>query len=145
MADLTYVPFQCFVEDVAEGVHNLGSDTLYLTLSNTAPTAATDDELVDITQIAAGNGFTTGGQALTVTSSSQTGGTYTLVITSDIVWTASGGNIATFQYLVLYNGTATNDELIGYWDIGSAQNITDGSTYTAGLSGQTLLTIAPPA
>jgi hypothetical protein len=143
MANLTYVPFQCFVEDIAEKVHNLGADTLRVALSNTAPTAATDDEFTDITEISGGNGYTAGGEALTVTSSSQTSGTYSLVITSDIVWTASGGNIAAFRYIILYNDTATNDELIGYWDIGSEQNITTGSTYTAAFSGQTLIQIAP--
>jgi hypothetical protein len=143
MSNLTYVPFQCFVEDIAEKVHNLGADTLRVALSNTAPTAATDDEFTDITEISGGNGYTAGGEALTVTSSSQTSGTYSLVITSDIVWTASGGNIAAFRYIILYNDTAINDELIGYWDIGSEQNITAGSTYTASFSGQTLIQIAP--
>lgn len=139
MANLTGTKFQCFIEDVLEKVHNIGSDTLKLALSNTAPTAATDDEFVDITEISAGNGYTAGGETLTVTSSSQSAGTYSLVITSNVVWTASGGNIAAFRYLVLYNDTATNKELIAFWDIGSEQNITDGSTYTANLAGQTLI------
>lgn len=142
MADLTYNRFNSFSEAIAEKIHNLGSDTLRVALSNTAP-VATNTQFSNITEIAAGNGYTANGEALTVTSSSQTAGTYTCVITSDIVWTASGGNIAAFQYIVVYNDTATNDELIGYWDIGSAQNITDGSTYTAAFSGQTLITITP--
>ena len=88
MANLTSVEFHCYVEDVNEGVHDLGSDTQKLVLSNTAPTQATDDELADITQISAGNGYTTGGEALTVSSSSQTSGTYSLAIGANVVWTA---------------------------------------------------------
>lgn len=141
MATLSYIKFYCFVEDLAEKVHNLGSDTLKVALSNTAPVQATDHEFADITEISAGNGYTAGGESLTVTSSSQSGGDYSLVITSNVQWTASGGNIAAFRYIVLYNDTATNDELIGYWDIGSEQNITDGSTYTANFSGQTLISL----
>ena len=114
----SFVKFQCFIEDVFEKVHNLGSDTLKLALSNTAPTAATDDEFTDITEISDGNGYTAGGEELTVTSSSQSSGTYSLVITSDIVWTATGA-VGPFRYIVLYNSTASNDELIGYWDYGS--------------------------
>lgn len=139
MADLTYVKFQSFVEAVFEGKHNLGSDTLKLALSNTAPSASGDALFADIAEISAGNGYTAGGETLTVTSSSQTGGTYSLVITSNITWTASGGNIAQFRYIILYNDTATNDELIGYWDIGSAVDLTDTDPYTANLAGTTLI------
>lgn len=138
MASLTYIKFNSFIEAIMEKVHNLGSDTLKVMLTNVAPTAA-NTQKSDLTEISAGNGYTAGGETLTVTSSSQTAGTYTLVITSNIVWTASGGSIAAFRYIVVYNDTATNDELIGFWDIGSEQNITDGSTYTASFAGQTLI------
>ena len=129
----TFTKFHCFTEDVAEKVHNLGSDTLKVALTNTAPTASTDHELVDITQISAGNGYTTGGTAVTITASSQTSGTYKLV-GNDVVFTASGGSIGPFRYVVLYNDTATNDELIGYWDYGSAATLADTETFTVDFS-----------
>ena len=65
--------FQAFVEHVAEGVHNLGSDTLKVMLTNTAP-LATNSVKADLTEIAAGNGYTAGGGTLTVSSSAQTAG-----------------------------------------------------------------------
>lgn len=142
MADLTYVGFHCFVEDAFEGVHNLGANTLKIALSNTAPVASTDDEFADITEIAAGSGYTAGGEILAVTSSTQTGGAYSLVITSDVEWVASGGAIATFRYLVLYNDSATNKELIGYWDIGSATDIAEGNNFIADLDAKTLISLA---
>ena len=120
--------FNQFVEDLAHKVHNLGSDTLKLALSNTAPNA-TDATLSDITQIAAGNGYTTGGFTLTVSASAQSGGTYKLTI-DDITITASGGAIATFRYFILLNDTPTSpaDPLIGWWDYGSAVDLGDGQS-----------------
>jgi hypothetical protein len=120
--------FNAFVEAVTEKAHNLGSDTLKVMLSNTAP-AAGNSVKADITEISAGNGYTAGGTAASITSSSQTGGTYKLVL-ADVVFTASGGSIGPFRYVVLYNDTATNDELIGWWDYGSSITLLTGETFT---------------
>lgn len=136
----TFNKFNSFVEAEAEKVHNLGSDTLKVALTNSAP-VATNTVLANITQIANGNGYTTGGTATTISSSAQTSGTYKLVIT-DVVFTASGGSMGTFQYLVLYNDTASNDELIGWADYGTALTLTDGSTLTVSFDASAgLLTI----
>lgn len=137
----SFVKFYSFVEAVAEKVHNLGADTLKVALTNTAPTAATDTQLSNITQIANGNGYTTGGTAATISSSAQTTGTYKLVL-ADVVFTASG-SLGPFRYAVLYNDTATNDELIGYWDYGSSVTLASGETFTVDFDGTTgVLTLA---
>ena len=107
---------------------NLGSDTLKVALTNSAP-LATYNQLSQITQISGTNGYTTGGTAATISSSAQTSGTYKLVL-ADVVFTASGGSIGPFQYAVLYDDTATNDELIGYWDYGTNITLTNGNTFT---------------
>lgn len=120
--------FNSFVEAIAEKVHNLQSDTLKVALTNTLPVSS-NTVLANITQISNGNGYTTGGSAATVSSSSQTSGVYKLVL-ADVSWTASGGSIGPFQYAVLYNDTATNDELIGWWDYGTALTLTNGNTFT---------------
>lgn len=134
---LTFTKFYVFTEDLAEKVHNLGSDTLKVLLTNTAPDATTDDEKADISgELSTAYGYTSGGATLTVTTSAQTTGTYYL-IANDVTWTASGGSIGPFRYCVLYNDTATNDELIGYWDIGYSVTVTDGNTFTIDLD-QTL-------
>lgn len=124
----TFNKFNSFVEAIAEKAHNLGSDTLKVMLTLTAP-AATNTVKADLTEISAGNGYTAGGTAASITSSSQTSGTYKLVL-GDVVFTASGGSIANFRYAVLYNDTATNDELIGYWDYGSTVTVATGETFT---------------
>jgi hypothetical protein len=119
--------FFSFTEAVAEKVHNLGSDTLRVALSNTAPSQS-NTQLSQITQIANGNGYTTGGAAASITSSSQTSGTYRLVL-GDVVFTATG-SVGPFRYAVLYNDSATNDELIGWWDYGSSITLNSGETFT---------------
>lgn len=124
---LAFNKFNSFVENVAEKVHNLGADTLKIVLTNTAP-VATNTVLANITQISAGNGYSTGGNTLTTSSSAQTSGVYKLVC-SDSTFTATGGSIANWRYIVLYNDTATNDELIGWWDYGSVITLGSGDSF----------------
>jgi len=119
----TYTKFDCFVEDVCEKVHDLGSDTITVALTNTAPTAATDDQLSDITEI---DYTDCSARAITTTSSSQTSGTYSLVL-ADLTLTSSG-TVGPFRYVILYNDDATNDELIGYYDYGSSITLNDTET-----------------
>jgi hypothetical protein len=124
----TFNKFNSFVEAVAEKVHNLGADTLKVLLTNSAP-VATNTQKTDLTEIGAGNGYTAGGTAASISSSAQSSGTYKLVL-ADVVFTASGGSIGPFRYAVLYNDTATNDELIGWWDYGSSITLATTETLT---------------
>jgi hypothetical protein len=124
----TFNKFQPFVEALAEKAHNLGSDTLKVVLTNSAPTASMA-ALSEITQVANGNGYTTGGTAATISSSTQSSGTYKLVL-ADVVFTASTGTIGPFRYAALHNDTSTTDLLIGYWDYGSSITLQDTETFT---------------
>ena len=134
-----YNKFNSFVEAVHEKKHDLSIDVFKIMLTNVAP-VATNSIKTDWTEIAAGNGYTAGGTAVTVSASSQTGGSYTAVLSGDTVFTASGGNIANFQYAVLYNDTATNDELVSWWDYGSSITPADGETFTVSTNAVTLIT-----
>jgi hypothetical protein len=135
--------YNVFVEDLAEKVHNLGADTLKVALSNTAPNAGTHASLSDITEISPGNGYTAGGNSASVTSSSQTSGTYKLVLGDPATWSASGGSIGPFRYAVLYNDTSTGDRLIGWWDYGTSITLADGESFTVDFNPSSgVLTIA---
>ena len=130
-----YNKFQPFVENLAEKVHNLGSDTLKVLLTTSAPSAANSVK-ADLTELGAGNGYTAGGTAATISSSAQTSGTYKLVL-ADVVFTASGGSIGPFRYAVLYNDTPTSpaDPLILFWDYGSSITLAATETFTVDFDG----------
>lgn len=137
----TFNKFQAFVENLAEKKIDLGSDTLKVMLTNTAP-VATNSQKSDLTEISAGNGYASGGTSATISSSAQTTGTYKLVL-ADVVFTASGGAIGPFRYAVLYSDTSTNDLLIGWWDYGSSVTLSDTETFTIDFSSDNgVLTLA---
>jgi hypothetical protein len=136
----TYTKFDQFVADCANGVHNLGSDTLKIMLTNAAP-LVTNTVKANLTEIAGGNGYTAGGATVTVTSSSQSSGVYSLV-GNDVVITASGGSVGPLRYAVLYNDTPTSpaDPLIAFWDYGSSVTLASGETLTVDF-GANILTV----
>lgn len=130
-----YTKFNSFVEALAEKVHNLGSDQLVVALTNIAPSAS-NTVLANITQISYIN---LSSRNITTSSSSQTSGTYSLVL-ADLTLTASG-SVGPFRYVVIYNDTAINDELIAYYDYGSAVTMATGETFLIDF-GASLFTLA---
>lgn len=126
--------FNAFVADMPNKVHNLGSDTIKFLLTNVLP-VATNAIKTDITEIAAGSGYTAGGATATLTSSTQSSGTYKYIASlASPTWTATGA-MATFRYVVAYNSTAASGNLIGWWDNGSGVSLTSTQTFTVALDG----------
>lgn len=133
----SFVKINSFVENVAEGKINLGGTGLTLALTNTAHTAAWD-ELADLTQVS----YTyLSARVLTVSASSQTSGTYKLVI-DDITLTATG-TVGPFRYIYIYDDASTGDKLIGYYDYGSSITMENGDTLLINFDGTNgVITIA---
>ncbi len=129
---VAYNKFNQFVQDLANKVHNLGSDTLKIMLTNTAP-VATNAVKADITEITAQNGYSAGGGTVGITSDTQTSGTDKLIPSGNVVFTASGGSFGPFRYAVLYNSTPVAGPLIGWWDYGSSISVNNGNTFTVQL------------
>jgi len=129
----TFTKVLSFPEAVAEKVHNLGSDTLTVALTNTTP-VTTWTQLSDLTEVSYTNLST---RVITTASSSSSAGTYTLAL-ADLTLTASGGSVAGFRYVYIYNDTATNDELIGYADYGSELVLADTETLTLDFNASTI-------
>lgn len=119
------------MEHLAEGVHNFSSDstcTITVALCNAAnaPSASADSVLADLTTIAYTN---LSSRVVSVSTSSQTSGTYRLIL-NDLTLSASGGSAAAFRYVVLYNDDPTSpaDPLIGYYDYGSDLTLASGES-----------------
>lgn len=104
-----------------------------------APTADTNT-LSQLTEIAAGNGYTTGGYQLSRNSTDFDTLTEDdtldkgLVQVKDVSWTASGGSIpgsgsgARYAVLTDDNATVGSREVYLWWDLTSARTATTGQT-----------------
>jgi len=134
----TFTKINSFVENLAEKLIDLSGNGLTVALTNTAHTAGWD-ELADLTQVSYAN---LSSRVITVSASSQTSGTYKLVLT-DLVLTSSGGNTGPFQYVYVYDDSSTGDKLIAYYDYGSALTLQDSDSLTLNFDGTNgVLTIA---
>ncbi|MEI9410702.1 hypothetical protein [Mesorhizobium salmacidum] len=129
---VAYNKFQPFSEALAEKLHNLGSDQLKIALCDAAHApVAGNAQLSDLTQVSYTN---LSSRNVTTSTSAQTGGTYKLTL-ADLVLLASGGSVAPFRYAVLYNDTAANDELIGWFDYGADLTLLSGNSFTIDFDG----------
>jgi hypothetical protein len=118
-----------FVLNIGNKVFNLSTDQLKVALTNTAPTASTINQYSDITSPLATTNLSGGSPFnLTTTSYTQTSGTAKLII-ADLVLTATG-SVGPFRYIILYSDTATNKEVIGYYDYGSSVTMASSDTFT---------------
>jgi hypothetical protein len=149
----SYVKYEVFAgTDLPNKVHDIlgtagsGADTLKVMLSNTAPNVSTHTVRADVSELSTANGYTSGGQS-TANAGVASSGTLTVTGTN-VTWTASGGSIGPFQYVILYNDTPTSpaDPLIAYWNYGSALTLNDGESFTVkfnnGSSSGTMFTLA---
>lgn len=126
--------FNIFLENLGNKTESLknGGDVIKVYLTDAAP-VATNTVFNTPADISAGNGYTAGGNAATVTSWTQTSGTLKWIVASPTLWTAVGGTIGPFRYAVLYDSTTTR--LIGYYDYTAEVTLQIGDTFTVTLDG----------
>lgn len=122
--------FDKFEGFLAKKFIDFSADTFKAVLSNTSPTQTTDDELADITQIANGTGYTTGGVTLANVAFTEVSAGVWKFTSDPFSWTSSGAGMATFRYIAIYSDTSTNDKLVGWADRGSAATLPAGTVYT---------------
>lgn len=121
-----YNKFNSFTNDVLDAKHNFSSNAFKVMLTNTAP-VVTNSLKADLTEIGAGNGYTAGGTATTITKSTASG--VSKVVGTNVVFTATGA-VGPFQYAVLYNDTTPNKPLIAWWDYNSPVTLANTETLT---------------
>ena len=124
MPAVAYNKFTPAIESMQEA-GNAGSDSYAIKLGT-----AVDQAAGTFTEVANGNGYTTGGNSVTVSSSTQSGGVFKLVLIDPAVWTASGAGFS-FRYAILTNTTTGTN--IAYWDYGSSQAVAAAETVTVDL------------
>lgn len=138
----SFQKFNQFTADVLGGVHNFGSHTFKVMLTNTAP-VATNSTKSNLTEISAGNGYTAGGTASSISLSTSSG--TAKATAADVTFTASGGTIGPFRYAAFYNDTPTSpaDPLVGFFDYGSSITLADGESFLVDFDGSAgVLTVA---
>jgi hypothetical protein len=123
MATLNF--FRPFKTNLIAGEFDFTSDstcTVTVALTNSAP-AATYEELSEITQIT----YTSlSSRVVTNVSQTESGGVVSFNC-DDLTLTASG-SVGPFRYVVLYDDDATNDKLIGWYDLGSSITLLENQT-----------------
>lgn len=140
MARNDWVTFEEFGKDLSNKVHNLGSDTFKVALidNSTPPTAAdASPQWSDYSgNEVSGTGYTAGGETLSGTSIAEAGGVTTFDDTGNVTWSQDGAGPTNIYWAILYNDTASNDEAIGFLDMGGAVSLQDGDvTITWNASG----------
>lgn len=114
--------------------------TYYLALATSAATPSKVSNLwSEMTEIATGNGYTSGGSALTAATNftvTEVDGASVgaKVIADDVTWTASGGNIPASgsgaRWALLLDGNISTSNILSYFDLVSDRTVSDTQTLT---------------
>lgn len=137
------------IEYAGDGTIDYDGDTfnmgLWLSTSNIATTSV-DGYAAVTNEHANGNGYTTGGQAITSPTWTESSGTVTFDC-EDQVWTASGGSILA-RFAGIYDDTVTTpvaDPMICHSLLNNAPadvEATDGNTFTVAIHASGVFTVA---
>lgn len=93
------------------------------------------ENFADLNEISAGNGYTTGGETVTLDSSGfdvladDSGNSRQYLQLADVQWTASGGSIAAAGAALVMTDSGT-DKVWAVFDFGGTVTATDGGTFT---------------
>lgn len=122
--------FNLTVEDWLKAATNYSLDTFKALLTNTAP-VATNHVYSDIsaTEVANGNGYTTGGATITMGLSNSSGTETVTASAASPTWTATGA-VGPFRYVAVYDSSASTKTLQAWFDYGSSISLASGDTFT---------------
>lgn len=127
--------------NMARGLFDLATDTLRVYLSNAAPVASQDNDKADLAEIASGNGYVSNGLDIANVASRAAATAVTSIRTATgVSWTATGGAIASFRYIVMFDDTHVSNLLLGWWDYGSQVSLAAAESFTVAF-GASVLTI----
>lgn len=123
----TLVLFEEFSLNIANGVHDMDDDTFNIALITDAVVAVAATASPDIstfTQVATGNGYTTGGLALTTTFL-EAGGVATFSSTGGpSAWTQNGSGPTDIFQGIIYNTSAAATDAVGFIEMTTDNGVT---------------------
>jgi hypothetical protein len=122
---------------------NAPADTYKLMLCTSATFTATDTTLAGITktEVANGNGYTTGGAALTNVAVTTVTTNDAKFDADDVTWTASGAALSAAK-AILYNDTDANDPPLAMIDFGGTETAGDGTDFIVTWSASGIFTFS---
>ena len=121
--------FEGFVLAVGKGVHDLSSDTIMCALITSSATAPDETEAdprwgaggsrdFSSDEVTPGGEYSTGGISIGTTSWTISSNKPTFDADTDPSWAQDASNPTNARYAILWNDSATNDEAIGFIDLG---------------------------
>jgi hypothetical protein len=151
----TFSKVNDFVENLAGPIDSTsGADTWKFELCSTAPTSGTNvvtdgnGVIANVAPITYTNYADDLSAARTFTNATltrdQSGGTFTLDYNADIVITATGGAMNTWQYIPMFDDTVSSpiiDPVLGFWDHGSAIVLAQNETATIAFNASGIYTL----
>ena len=131
MARNDWVMFEEFSLDLANGVHNLGSNTFKVGLvDETTPvpvSTSVEPEWTDFSgNEVSGTGYSAGGATLSGTSTAEAAGVTTFDDTGNVTWSQNGAGPTNIYWAILYNDSAASKECVGFLDMGGPVSLQDG-------------------
>lgn len=133
---------------LAKKAIDMDNDSLKVALIDDTYTPNADDDTFETgsdpfdSEIANGNGYTTGGVVVAGSSTDSDANDNAVIDIANPEWTAADGDIGPFRYAVLWDDTATNDPIIYIFDLGAAVTISDGDTWSINIDANGLFTMA---
>ena len=130
---VAWVYFDSFKTNTINGTGIIDFDTnlikIALVSNSNPPDINVDDFWDDLsaTEMASGNGYTTGGETLGTKTIGEVGGVVTFDA-ADVMWASNGAGFSTARFAILYydSTVASTSNLIAHLDFGSDKGNTTG-------------------
>lgn len=144
MAAGAWTPTNTTTLKIANGTFDFDSDTWLMALfTSSSNLGATSTTYAGVTnEVANGNGYTTGGESITLTTTTVNTDEVKIDISTDPVWTASGGSI-TARYAAIYE---SGGDIAFYCLLDNTPadvTVTDGNTLTVAAHTNGVANLAP--
>lgn len=124
-----FTKFEILPADLLAAVHDFGSDTFKVALTDYIP-LATFRGLSDIEEVPEEGGYVSGGVPVVISRIEKAGFAGVRIFLANTAISAVGGRIGPFRCAVLYNASRQDWPLVGWYDQGVSRSLPDGGGVT---------------